>query len=162
MARVAFHVDNTTFRDLSVKAGDEARVKFFAERQLSGQERLLYQLSASPALKTCIFLVDQLLFEPNEVPDRGLLVVTGEVVVRSAEDEFFLGPGSVLGLAEAICQLPLPHEYRAHKALNCKDLPADLFLSHTERLSGGIKSLVRLTTGRILGSSAVTPPWMAG
>jgi CRP-like cAMP-binding protein len=157
---VEFKIDKSTFDDLSLNALRGASVAFFDENELSGQERLFYRLWASKILKTVVFIPDQIIQKKDSVPDDAYVVVSGEVQVVDELQEYRFGPGTVIGMAEGLCDLPVRHEYKAVSAVSCKIIPIDTACREIVRINSGLKGICRFTVERVLGKRTVLPDFL--
>ena len=77
MAEINFSIDRGRFKGLSLTAKKSERLAYFDAHDLTAQERLLYQVWASPSLKTRVFTGGQLVLSAGEVlqllEDKGLV-----------------------------------------------------------------------------------------
>lgn len=158
---VPFSIDRSAFDDLSLTAQRHESVEYFDDHQLSGQERLFFRLWSSKLLQTGVFEPGQTVQRKDHVPSYAFVVVSGEVAVDDPEDgQYLLGAGTVIGLAEGLCEIPSRYDYRAHSAVNCKVIPIDVASREIGRINSGLKGICRFTVQRILGSRATTPEFM--
>ena len=157
---VEFKIDKAAFDDLSLTALRGESVTFFDENKLSGQERLFYRLWASKILKTVVFVPNQVIQQKDSVPDDAYVVISGEVQVIDESQEYRFGPGTVIGLAEGLCSLPIRHDYTAVSAVTCKIIPIETAGREIVRINPGLKGICRFTVERILGQRTVIPDFM--
>jgi CRP-like cAMP-binding protein len=163
MKKVSFSVDASSFKGLPLSARRDQRIEFFNTEGLAAEERLLYQLWADRALKTRVFTTGQLMLAKSEVPHDAFVVLTGEARIKSKGNEFTLGPGSVLGLAEGLWGQPLSNDVFAQTVTNCKVIPIDQACAELARCNPGLKGLFRLSIERVLGKRGLDlPEWLKG
>lgn len=160
MPTIEFHVDRTPIDRLSLSAKTEERLAFFKDLQLSGPQRLLYKIWASPALSTVVFKPGQVILHAGEVPHAAYVVLSGQVSVQHEGRDFLLGPGSVIGLAEGLCDLTSQHAYHAVQVVNCKEIPLDAAGREVSRVNSGLRGVFRLTLQKILADRAAIPDWL--
>nr|UOZ97185.1 hypothetical protein NCPCFENI_01099 [Cupriavidus sp.] len=157
---VEFQIEKSAFDDLSLTAQRHESVAFFDENKLSGQERLFYRVWASRLLQTGVFEPGQVMQRKNQVPSYGFVVVSGNVAVEDDDGHYLLGAGTVIGLAEGLCELPSRYNYVAHDAVSCKVIPIDVACREIGRINSGLKGICRFTVQRILGERATCPDFM--
>lgn len=157
---IEFQIDKSAFDNLSLTAQRNESVAFFDENKLGGQERLFYRLWASKLLQTGVFEPGQVIQRKDAVPSYAFVVVSGEVQVIDGPEEYQLGPGTVIGLAEGLCDLPARYDYKAISAVNCKVIPIDTACREIARINSGLKGICRFTVERILGQRTVLPDFM--
>jgi hypothetical protein len=160
MPTTEFHVDRNPIDRLSLSAKTEERLAFFKDLQLSGPQRLLYKIWASPTLSTVVFKPGRVILHAGEVPHAAYVVLSGQVSVRHEGRDFLLGPGSVIGLAEGLCDLTSRHAYHAVQVVNCKEIPLDTAGREVSRVNSGLRGVFRLTLQKILADRAAIPDWL--
>ena len=159
-----FSLDRSVFEELSLVSGSTERYDFFEDKRLSGQQRLFFQVWASQVLQVGVFGSGHSLTKAGEVPVYGYVITSGEARRMPSDenaDEVILGPGSVLGLAEGLAEIPAIHTVEAISSVNCKVIPIDVAVADIERLNPGMKGICRFTLGRILnGRMEKIPSWL--
>ena len=159
-----FSLDRSVFEELSLVSGSTERYDFFEDKRLSGQQRLVFQVWASQVLQVGVFGSGHSLTKAGEVPVYGYVITSGEARRMPSDenaDEVILGPGSVLGLAEGLAEIPAIHTVEAISSVNCKVIPIDVAAADIERLNPGMKGICRFTLGRILnGRMEKIPSWL--
>lgn len=160
MAEINFSIDRGRFKGLSLTAKKSERLAYFNAHDLTAQERLLYQVWASPSLKTRVFTGGQLVLSAGEVPHDAFVLISGEVGLHTGDHQYKLGPGSVIGLAQGLAHQSLSHDIRANTVTNCKVIPIDAACREIARINPGLKGLFRLTLSRILGEAQPLPDWL--
>lgn len=160
MNPIDFRVDRAALDRLSLTAKTEERLAYFRAHQLSGPQRLLYKIWASPALSTVVFKPGQIIQQAQEVPHSAYIAISGQIEVQDEDRVFHLGPGSVIGLAEGLCDLPTRHTYRALQLVNCKEIPLDTAVREVSRVNSGLRGVFRLTLQKILAERTTTPDWL--
>jgi hypothetical protein len=160
MPKIEFQVNRTPLDSLSLSATTPERLAFFKDNQLTGPQRLLYKIWASRALTTVVFRPEQIILHANEIPHSAYVVLSGQVRVTDQDQTFLLGPGSVIGLAEGLCEITSRHDYRAIQVVNCKEIPLGAASRELSRVNTGLKGVFRLTLQKILTDRAEMPPWL--
>ena len=160
MAEITFSIYRGRFKGLSLRAKKSEQLAYFHDNNLTAQERLLYQVWSSSALKTRVFTAGQIVLCAGEVPHDAFVLVTGEVELVTIGDAYRLGPGSVIGLAQGLIGQVLSHDIRASTVINCKVIPIDAACREIARINPSLKGLFRLTLGRILGPGEPLPGWL--
>lgn len=160
MPPIEFQVDRTAIDRLSPSATTQERLRLFRDLRLTGPQRLLYKIWASPALATVVFRPKQKIQFAGEVPHSAYVVVSGKVSVQDQDKSFLLGPGSVIGLAEGLCEMASRHDYSALGVVNCKEIPLDAACREVSRVNPGLKGVFRLTLQKILVERAQIPLWL--
>ncbi|MEY3670182.1 MAG: hypothetical protein RL258_1578 [Pseudomonadota bacterium] len=160
MATIKFQVDREPLDRLSATAKTEERLAFFRDLALTGPQRLLYKIWASPALSTVVFRPGQVILHAGEVPHAAYVVLSGQASVQHEGRDFLLGPGSVIGLAEGLCDLTSRHAYHAVEVVNCKEIPLDAAGREVSRVNSGLRGVFRLTLQKILADRASIPDWL--
>jgi CRP-like cAMP-binding protein len=159
-----FSLDRSVFEDLSLVSGSTERNDFFDDNRLSGQQRLFFQVWASQVLQVGVFGSGHTLTKAGEVPVYGYVITSGEarrLPISEDSEELILGPGSVIGLAEGLAEIPPLYTVEAISSVNCKVIPIDVAVADIQRLNAGMKGICRFTLGRILnGRMEKVPVWL--
>jgi CRP-like cAMP-binding protein len=159
MTTFRFTIDRSRFKGLSLtQSQSKSTFEFFDQFDMSSLERMFYRIWATPRLRTGLFSPGQTILEAQQVPDTAFVVVLGEVEVQDGEHTFMLGPGSTIGLAEGLCDLPLRYRYTATSVVNVKILPIPNAIREIERANPGLRGICRLTVQRILQETEVRIP----
>ena len=159
-----FSLDRSVFEELSLVSGSTERHDFFDDNRLSGQQRLFFQVWASQVLQVGVFGPGNTLTKAGEIPVYGYVITSGEarrLPISEDSEELILGPGSVLGLAEGLAEIPPIYTVEAISSVNCKVIPIDVAVADIQRLNPGMKGICRFTLGRILnGRMENIPAWL--
>ncbi|MFM1879926.1 MAG: hypothetical protein RLZZ344_160 [Pseudomonadota bacterium] len=151
MSTFRFNIDRTRFKGLSLtQSQSKSTFEFFDQYDMSSLERMFYRVWATARLRTGLFSPGQSIMKARQIPDTAYVVVLGEVEVQDEENTFVLGPGSTIGLAEGLCDLPLRYSYTATSVVNVKIIPIPSAIREIERANPGLKGICRLTVQRIL------------
>ena len=161
MAKTKFAIDRQTFEELSLT---EAKLKsatdFFNKKNLTSQERLFYRVWADDQLKLGVFEPGKVIQKKGEVPGLAFVITMGEAVTYDNDHEYQLGPGSVIGLAEGLCEEKSRYEYKAKDVVNCKIIQLPSAMRELQLTNTGLKGICRMTLQRILGTKISIPEYM--
>ena len=154
-------IDRRTFDELSIT---EAKLKsandFFEKNNLNSQQRLFFKVWADDLLKLGVFEEGKIIQKKNEVPDVAFVITLGEVLATDGGIQYHLGTGSVIGLAEGLCEEKSRYEFKAKELVNCKIIPISKAMRELQLTNTGLKGICRMTLQRILGSGVVIPNYM--
>jgi len=118
---------------------------------LSSEGLMFLKLQASDKLKTSAQTESEVLGRQGEDNfASAYIVVEGHVDARSAQYQYSLGPGSVLGLAEGLTDAALTWTLTALDHVTVMEIPIDKALRGLEHANPGIRGIVRYTSDRIL------------
>ncbi|MFM1826812.1 MAG: hypothetical protein RLY67_193, partial [Pseudomonadota bacterium] len=97
------------------------------------------------------FPVGSLISRAGQVPLDGVLITQGfaSVVVNGVTHR--LGPGSVIGVAEGLAELPLLHTYHAETPVEARVLPILDIEVAMEKSPPRLRGIFKLSLERILG-----------
>jgi hypothetical protein len=161
MAKTKFSIDRETFEELSLT---EAKLKsstdFFNKKNLTSQERLFYRVWADEHLKIGVFEPEKIIQKKGEIPGYAYIITLGEAVTNDNNHEYQFGPGSVIGLAEGLCEEKSRYEYKAKDVVNCKIIQLPSAMRELQLTNTGLKGICRMTLQRILGTKVSIPEYM--
>ncbi len=161
MGVTKFSIDRKKFNDLSLT---EAKLKsstdFFDKKNLTSQERLFYRVWANEDLKLGVFEPGQVIQKKDQVPGAAFIIALGEAISKDEKHEYQLGPGSVIGLAEGLCEEKSRYEYKAKNVVNCKIIQLPSAMREMQLTNTGLKGICRMTLERILGTEISIPEYM--
>jgi hypothetical protein len=116
MAEIHFSIDRGRFKGLSLTARRAERLAYFDAHDLTAQERLLYQVWASPSLRTRVFTGGQLVLSAQASTEVRAVCVRADGLRLALEQE----PGLIRPVFESVLlQLYLQNDLtsRGHPVL---------------------------------------------
>jgi CRP-like cAMP-binding protein len=118
---------------------------------MSSDELMFLKLLASNKLHTTVHEAGTVLGSPDDTElGLGYIIVQGHVEAAIGKKKYKLGPGSVLGLAEALLDKTLPWELSSLDTVTLMNIPIDKALRGLEHANPGIRGIVRYTADRIM------------
>ena len=161
MAQAKFEINRDLYNELSLAdARLKSTIDLFEKKEMSSQERLFFKVWASDKLKIGVFDVGVEILKKGEVPLSAYAITMGSVECIDGEHEYVLGPGSVLGLAEGLAEIPLRHTYTVKEFINCKVIPIPNAMRELQLTNTGLKAVCRMTIERILGQGVNIPNYL--
>ena len=151
----SFAVDVEPFATVGVidPYGDDS-LALYASGRLTSEQRLLLALWGSTQLSSASFDARQRLATQGEAIAAAYVVISGQALGVAGEQVYRLGPGSVIGLAEAFAGLPYSMTVVAVTPLQARLLPAGQILALLPRLPTGLKAILRSAVVRTLALDA--------
>lgn len=147
-----FGIDQSKFKHLGMMDPQNRHtLEAFDSAQLSTEERLFFRLLSSGLLRTGLFDLGSKLATAGEHTDLAHVIVTGQVVASNAKDQVLMGPGSVIGLAEGLAQVPSSWNVVAQTTVNTRIIPIARALREIQGTNAGLRGVCRITVLRILG-----------
>ena len=161
MAQAKFEINRDLYKELSLAdARLKSTIDLFEKKEMSSQERLFFKIWASDELKLGVFEKGQVVIKKGETPGLAYAVTLGEIETFDSDNHYNLGPGSVIGLAEGLAEVPSKYEYRVKEFVNCKIIPLPRAMREMQLTNTGLKGICRMTIQRILGSNVKIPDYM--
>ncbi|WP_310644061.1 cyclic nucleotide-binding domain-containing protein [Limnohabitans sp.] len=118
---------------------------------MSSDELMFLKLLASNKLHTTVHEAGTVLGSPDDTElGLGYIIVQGHVEAAIGPKKYKLGPGSVLGLAEALLDKTLPWALTSLDTVTLMNIPIDKALRGLEHANPGIRGIVRYTADRIM------------
>jgi len=118
---------------------------------MSSDELMFLKLLASNKLHTTVHQAGTVLGSPDDTQlGLGWIIVQGHVEALIGNKQYKLGPGSVLGLAEALLDKSLPWKLSCSETATLMNIPIDKALRGLEHANPGIRGIVRYTADRIM------------
>lgn len=127
----------------------------FDRAELSTEERLFFRILSSSLLRTGVFEQGRKLVSAGEAVDMAHVIVTGQVLTSNVQGQFALGPGSVIGLAEGLAQVPSRWNVVAQTTVNTRIIPIDRAIREIRGANSGLRGICRITVLRTLGLQQV-------
>lgn len=152
MKSVLFGVNTQKLQELGVlhlKGVDEADA--LEGNRLSAEEHLFCRLWASNMLRGELFTKGDRLMRKGEQPEFAHILFKGQALVSTGQEEFLIGPGAVIGLAEGLAGEPALWDVRAASLLMTRILPIDAALQAVAGAHPGLRALCRVTAQHALG-----------
>lgn len=117
---------------------------------LSSEEHLFCRLWASDMMYSQIFQKGECLVQQDQVLSQAYIIFQGQAVASWNQTQFHLGPGSVIGLAEALSGQPCRWSVTADSILHTRSIPIAQALEDIQRASPGLRNICGVTVARIL------------
>jgi len=120
-------------------------------KSLSTKDSLYLKLLNNSTLGTTVFIKGQKIQIPGNSPSNAVIITSGEASESSPITGFStLGPGSVIGLAEGIADLPAKSEIFARTPIVAITIPINAAYKALMASNSGLIGIARLTSMRIL------------
>lgn len=132
-----------------------AALAAFHQNQFSSQERLFFSLWGSRLLNDGVFKIGEMLAHKGEVVVNAYIVISGELDANNGNQQFTLGPGSVLGLAEGLAHLPYSMTVMAKTVVTTRILRLDKIDREIPKMNAGLRGICRGAVIRALGLNEV-------
>ncbi len=117
---------------------------------LSTQDRLFFCLWNNNQLSAGIFRPGDKLSVKGEQMSSAHVVVSGDMQASDGQKNFTLGPGSVIGLAEGMANLPCQFTVTATSTVNTRIIPIDKAQRELMRINAGLRGICRSAIARTL------------
>lgn len=132
--------------DLAHEAADPAAL----QGKLSSEELLFCRLWASDMMHSRIFHKGECLVQQGQGLEQAYIIFQGQAVANCHDTQFHLGPGAVIGLAEALMGQTCRWSVTADSMLHTRTIPIAAALEDIRRANPGLRSLCRVAVARIL------------
>lgn len=132
-----------------------AALATFNQNQFSSQERLFFSLWASRLLNDGVFKIGEMLTYKGEIVVNAHIIISGELDADNGSQQFTLGPGSVLGLAEGLAHLPYSMSVRAKTVVTTRILRLEKIDREIPKMNAGLRGICRGAVIRTLGLNDV-------
>lgn len=157
MKSVLFGVNTQKLQELGVlHLKGVAEADALEGNRLSSEEHLFCRLWASNQLRGELFTKGDRLMRRGEQPEFAHILFKGQALVSTGDEEFLIGPGAVIGLAEGLTGAPALWDVRAASLLMTRIIPIDAALQAVDRADPGLRALCRVTARHVLDRG--TPP----
>jgi CRP-like cAMP-binding protein len=141
LSDILFSIDTSRFSSISFsESGRSHSAEYYANLNLSSDERLLFQLMANPNLTTAVFDSGSVLMHKDELVATAHVVVSGTVEIIHPEGTYTVGPGAVIGLSEGLLGIQA----------SCAVKAIDAAVRGVSKANSGLKGICRSTIARIL------------
>ncbi len=117
---------------------------------LTTEDRLFSSLKQNTHLDRCVFNPgDQIALRGDRV-HLAHIVISGDMTASDAKNNFTLGPGSVMGLAEGMANLPHSFTVTAKETVHTLSIPIEDAQQELARLNTGLRGICRTAIVRTL------------
>lgn len=123
---------------------------FANEVPLSSEEHLFCRLWTSDMMYSQIFQKGERLVQQDQRLTQAYIIFQGQAVATCQQTQFHLGPGAVIGLAEALAGQPCRWTVKAESILHTRSIPIGPALADIQRANPGLRSICGSTVARIL------------
>lgn len=114
------------------------------------EDRLFFSLRQNTHLDSCMFNPgDQIAVRGDRV-HLAHIVISGDMTASDAQNNFTLGPGSVIGLAEGMANLPHSFTVTAKETVHTLSIPIEDAQQELVRLNVELRSICRTAIVRTL------------
>lgn len=159
MTPLLFGIDTQKLSDLGVlHLKGLAEADSLEENRLSSEEHLFCRLWASNMLRGELFTKGDWLMRRGEPVEFAHILFKGQATVSTGSQEFLIGPGTVIGLAEGLAGEPASWDVRATSLLMTRIIPIDHAMQELMRANSSLRSICGITVMRILGLSQPPTP----
>jgi CRP-like cAMP-binding protein len=122
---------------------------------LSSDERLYFTLWGSRLLKAVAFDAKSRVAQAGLPVHAAYFIVSGRLLAVDGKKVHRIGPGGVIGVAEAAAGLPFSKSYVAVEPVEARVIDAAAIASAIKQCPTGLKGLIRTITMRTLGIKEV-------
>lgn len=147
-----FEVSTANLRALGVTDPySSASLEAYKSGALSSDERLYFTLWGSKLLKAVAFDAKSRVAQAGHPVHAAYFVVSGKLLAVDGKKVHRIGPGGVIGVAEAVAGLPFSKSYVAVEPVEARVLDVSSIASVIKQCPAGLKGLIRTITMRTLG-----------
>lgn len=151
MTESVFSIDTSRFSSISFSdSGRNHTPEYYANLNLTSDERLLFQVMANPNLTTGLFDTGKVLMYKDEFVGTAHVIVSGEVDILHPEGNYVVGPGAVIGLSEGLLGVKSRCHATARNLVNTRMIPIDGATRGVAKANTGLKGICRSTIARIM------------
>lgn len=117
---------------------------------LSSEEHLFCRLWASDMMHSQIHQKGDCLVQEGQMLSQAFIIFQGQAVAQWGHTQFHLGPGAVIGLAEALAGQASRWTVTADSLLHTRSIPIAMALEDIQKASAGLRNICGVTVSRIL------------
>ena len=117
---------------------------------LTTEDRLFFHLRQSTHLDRCVFNPGDQIAVRGERVHLAHIVISGEMTASDVKNNFTLGSGSVIGLAEGMANLPHSFTVTAKETVHTRSIPVADAQQELVRLNAGLRGIFRTAIARTL------------
>lgn len=125
-------------------------IEIYKSGKLTSNERLYFSLWGSKELTSVAFNSKQKIFTAGDVVDTAYFVVSGFLLGVEGDNVYRLGPGSVIGLAEGMVNLPIRMTVVCTTAVHARNIPLHKVDRIIETMPDAAKGFFKTAINRIL------------
>ena len=142
----------TNFTSLKANSGEE-KARFRAE---SGKPSgVAYEMFSTFSQANSVYLGDSYAIHDQAAAGNGLVVTSGEIKVVRNGFPVVIGPGGVIGVAEAIAGARAQHDYEIMSAANALVIDGDSAYSLIKKLNKGLYGVVKGFVSRAISDDSL-------
>ena len=117
---------------------------------LTTEDRLFFHLRQSTHLDRFVFNPGDQIAVRGERVHLAHIIISGNVTASDVKNNFTLGPGSVIGLAEGMANLPHSFTITAKETVHTCSIPIEDAQQELVRLNAGLRGICRTAIARTL------------
>ena len=117
---------------------------------LTTEDRLFFHLRQNAHLDRCVFNLGDQIAVRGERVHLAHIIISGNVTASDVKNNFTLGPGSVIGLAEGMANLPYSFTVIAKDTVHTRSIPIADAQQELVRLNAGLRGIFRTAIARTL------------
>ena len=146
-----FEVSVDKLRALGIENPYSVRsLEAYASGQLSSDERLYFAVWGSHQTRSTAYAPRTAIATRGEEVRQAIFVVRGRIIGSDGSQVYRLGPGAVLGLAEALADLPHQLSAVTVGAVEARLLPIHAVQAALPAMHAGLRGLLRAAVMRTL------------
>ncbi len=130
-------------------------LQLYDQNGLSAAERLLFCIWHNNTLESRAFKTGDSIAHSGDRALDAYIVVSGEMHASDGKNSYVLGPGSVIGLAEGLADLPYHFTVIANTTVTARLIPVDKARRELLRINAGLRGICRSAIVRTLGLSQI-------
>lgn len=147
-----FEVSTANLRALGVTDPyAAASVEAYKSGALTSDERLYFTLWGSRLLKAVAFDAKSRVAQAGHPVHAAYFIVSGKLLAVEGKKVHRIGPGGVIGVAEAVAGLPYSKSYVAVEAVEARVVDVSSIAAVLRQCPTGLRGLIRTITMRTLG-----------
>lgn len=131
--------------------GRQAQAHALPDDKLSSEELLFCRLWSSDMMRSQIHQKGETITRAGQTMPEAFIIFQGQAVATFQGTQFHLGPGAVIGLAEALAGQNCPWSVTANTIVHTRSIPIGPALEEVRQANPALRSICRVTVARILG-----------
>lgn len=131
-------------------------LELYHSGKLTANERLYFSLWGSPELSTSLLKAKTRLAKEGETVSSAFFIIKGNALGLKGDEIYRLGPGSIIGLAEAVGNLPHCMTVVAVDNIQVRFIPIQGMHKLLRKMPVGLRGILKSTVMRTLQLD--TPP----
>ena len=149
LAHFSVNLDKIKLVDVGNPLSPDA-VSLYDGHGLSAQDRLFFCLRQNTTLGHCVFNPGEKIAVRGDRVHFAQIVISGDMTASDEENNFTYGPGSVIGLAEGMANLPYSFTVTATTAVNTRFIPIHDAQQKLMQTNAGLRGICRTAIVRTL------------